>query len=322
MKSPFNIFTIDDLRPLLNKRAVINVVRNALIRHANGEVQSPMPGHLLFQQHNGDCHIKYGHMAGDLNFAIKIATGFYENGKRGLPVNNGMIIVLDAQTGAPVVLFQDEGWLTAWRTAAATALAAHCLAPRANAKVGVIGTGLQGRLAVEWIAELMPDASFVIFGRDAGRTQAEAIALGIKASASIDDLLASCDIIVTATPSSQALFNEHLVRPGMHFVGVGADGPEKQELPEALFARAAIIATDDHSQCIALGDFGRAVRAEKIDEMADQSFGLLLARGPVERPRNAITIVDLTGVAAQDIAIADLFAKELDQQCLLSLSCS
>lgn len=308
------IYTIDDIRPHLNKRAVIDAIRDALIRHSRGEVQSPMPGHLLFEEANGDCHIKYGQMAGSPTFAIKVATGFYDNGKRGLPVNNGLIMVFDAQTGAPVSLFQDEGWLTAWRTAAATALAAHILAPKPDSKVGVLGTGLQGQLAVEWIAELLPAASFALYGRDADQTRAVAADLGIAPSPSAEELLATCDIIVTATPSAHALFDATLARPGMHFVGVGADGPEKQELPEALFARAAIIATDDHNQCVALGDFGRAVRAGQVFETTDQSLGKLLYSGAVERPNDAITIIDLTGIAAQDIAIANLFAKQLAKQ--------
>jgi ornithine cyclodeaminase/alanine dehydrogenase-like protein (mu-crystallin family) len=305
------IYSIDDIRPHLNKRAVIDVVRDALIRHARGEVQSPMPGHLLFEEANGDCHIKYGQMAGSPNFAIKVATGFYDNGKRGLPVSNGLIMVFDAQTGAPVSLFQDEGWLTAWRTGAATALAAHILAPKPECKVGVFGTGLQGQLAVEWIAELMPDASFAICGRDASRTQAVASELSVAASPSAEDMLATCDIIVTATPSAHALFDATCARPGMHFVGVGADGPEKHELPEALFAHAAVIATDDHAQCMALGDFGRAVRAGQVDETADQSLGTLLSISAVDRPDKAITVIDLTGIAAQDIAIVNLFAEAM-----------
>jgi ornithine cyclodeaminase/alanine dehydrogenase-like protein (mu-crystallin family) len=311
VSTPFSIYTIDDLRPLLNKQAVIDVIRDALICHSQGEVQSPIPGHLLFEEANGDCHIKFGHIVGSSNFVIKVATGFYDNGKRTLPVNNGLIMIFDAQTGAPVSLFQDEGWLTAWRTAAATALAVHCLAPCADAKVGVFGTGLQGQLAVEWIAEIMPDASFAIHGREAGRTQAVATKLGIAASRSTENMLATCDIIVTATPSKHALFDATLVRPGMHFVGVGADGPEKHELPEALFSRAAIIATDDHQQCMALGDFGRAVRDGQVSETADYSLGALLSTGILKLPQDAITIIDLTGLAAQDIAIANLFAKKL-----------
>ncbi|MCX6082252.1 MAG: NAD(P)-binding domain-containing protein [Chloroflexi bacterium] len=314
MSAQFNIFTVDDLLPLLNKRMVIDAVRDALICHGRGKVQSPMPGHLLFPEVNGDCHIKSGHMVGSANFVIKVATGFYNNSMRGLPVNNGAVLVLDAQTGAPVSLFQDDGWLTAWRTAAATALATHCLAPRPDARVGVIGTGLQGQLAIKWIAELMPGATFTLLGRNTDRTQDIANDLGILASSSTEELLSGSDIIVTATPSTRALFDANQACPGMHFVGVGADGPEKQELPETLFARASLIVTDDHRQCLALGDFGRAVRAGQIVESADTSFGALLEDGTNKRATGDITIIDLTGLAAQDIAIANLFASLLSRK--------
>jgi ornithine cyclodeaminase len=305
------IYTIEDIRPLLDKGAVINAVRAAFIVHARGEVQSPMPGHLLFEEANGDCHIKFGQMAGSPHFAIKVATGFYDNTKRGLPVNNGLIMVFDAQTGQPVSLFQDEGWLTAWRTAAATALAAHVLAPKPDPIVGVIGTGLQGQLAVEWINELLPGASFVLFGRSAERTERLAHDLGIAAAPNMENLMAASDIVVTTTPATRALFDVSLVRPGMHFVGVGADGPEKHELPEALFARAAHILVDDHKQCVALGDYGRAIRAGHIAETAAQPLGMILEKGGIYRSVSDITIVDLTGLAAQDIAISNLFAQLL-----------
>src|ERR1700675_4050577 len=130
MTTALPIYTIEMLRPLLNRTEVISVVRGALIRHAEGAVQSPMPGQLTFPDVNGDCHIKYGYMSGAELFVVKVATGFYNNPQRGLAVNNGLMILFDATTGAPRCLFQDEGWMTAWRTAAAVALAAHCLAPR------------------------------------------------------------------------------------------------------------------------------------------------------------------------------------------------
>ena len=68
-----------------------------------------MPGQLLFDQPRGDCHIKFGHVAGSSTFAIKVATGFYNNSKRGLAVNHGLILILDAETGAPIVLLKDDG---------------------------------------------------------------------------------------------------------------------------------------------------------------------------------------------------------------------
>jgi ornithine cyclodeaminase len=305
------VYRLSDLEPRLNKKAVINAVRASLIAHAKGMVQSPMPGHLVFPEANGDCHIKFGQMAGSPTFAIKVATGFYNNPERGLPANNGLIIIFDAQTGVPVSLFQDEGWLTAWRTAAATALAAELFAPGLDPVIGIIGTGLQAQLAVQWIPELIPAARFVMHGRDPSRASSVAAAAGAKTASTIEELLAVCDVVVTATSSAQELFSENIARPGTHFVGVGADGPEKAELPVGLFARAAHILVDCPKQCLVLSDFGRACSAGKIAPAKARLFGDVLAGQNPKRQREDITIVDLTGLAAQDIAVANLFAKKL-----------
>jgi ornithine cyclodeaminase len=314
MTKAFAIYSIEDLRPLLDHRRVIEAVRVALIRHSAGDVQSPLPGELVFPAGPGDCHIKFGHLSGDPSFAVKVATGFYNNGARGLPVNNGLTLVFDAETGVPQVLFQDGGWLTAWRTAAATALAAHCLAPRRAPTIGIIGTGLQAQLAIEWIGKLIPSVDFLMLGRDPLRTASISERCGATAAHSIAELMASSDIVVTATPSTAPLFEADLARPGMHFVGVGADGGGKHELPVALFSRASIILTDDHRQCRALSDFGRAVHAGVIPEDADHAFGTALDGAlPIERWPDDLTIVDLTGLAAQDIAIANWFRQQLSQ---------
>ncbi len=305
------IYHLQELLPLLDKSAVIDAVKAALIAHAKGEVQSPMPGSLVFPEANGDCHIKYGQMDGSRHFAIKVATGFYDNPKRNLPASNGLIMVFDAETGIPQSLFLDEGWLTAWRTAAATALAAEILSPQPNPKIGIMGTGLQAQLAVEWIPLLLPKARFAMLGRNADTTLRVAGKLGIEAATNSAELLATCDIIITATPSAHELFSANAARPGMHFVGIGADGPEKAELPTGLFAKAAHILVDCPKQCLALSDFGSACHEGKIVPHRARSLGEALAGPRPLRLADDITIVDLTGIAAQDIAIANLFAEKL-----------
>jgi ornithine cyclodeaminase len=312
MTAALPIYTIEMLRPLLNRAEVISVVRSALIRHAEGAVQSPMPGQLTFPDVNGDCHIKYGYMSGAKHFVVKVATGFYHNPQRGLAVNNGLMLLFDATTGAPRCLFQDEGSMTAWRTAAAVALAAHCLAPRHDPAFGIVGTGQQAQLAIEWVAELLPSAHFTLLGRDPDRTQELGRLLNVAPARSMKALLDKCDLIITATPSAEALFDANDAREGQHFVGVGADGREKQEIPERLYSRANMIVTDDHSQCLELSDFGRAVRAGQVAADADVTLGhVLTGARPFNRRPSDITVADLTGLAAQDIAIANLFFGKL-----------
>ncbi|GHH86923.1 hypothetical protein GCM10018793_60740 [Streptomyces sulfonofaciens] len=71
---------------------------------------------------------------------------------------------------------------------------------------------------------------------------------------------AGADIVITATPATVPVLRAARVREGTHMTAIGTDIPHKNELPPALFARATLIATDDHQQCLDHGDFARAVR--------------------------------------------------------------
>ena len=48
----------------------------------------PPPGELIFQDPPGDVHIKYGYIAGGDYYVVKIASGFYDNPRHGLPSFN------------------------------------------------------------------------------------------------------------------------------------------------------------------------------------------------------------------------------------------
>lgn len=88
---------------------------------------------------------------------------------------------------------------------------------------------------------------------------------------------------------------------------IAADNPGKQELDAALFARAAVIMVDDHGQCVHHGDLGHAVRGGLVAEDADIALGAVLAgERPGRTSETDITIVDLTGIAAEDMAVAGL----------------
>ena len=301
---------LEALRAVFDRSAILDTVREALIGHAQGRVQAPPPSHFSFEAVGGDCHIKSAHRHGAATFAIKVATGFYRNRNLGLPANNGFVAVVSAETGAPLALLVDAGWLTAWRTVAATTLAALALAPGDARSFGVVGAGLQASLALEWIAAQRPDLRRLIWSRDPHRAAAVAHQAGAEALDTIEALLGTADIVVTATPSRTALFPASQARHPRLFIGLGADMPGKQELPPELFATAAAIIVDDRTQALDHGDWGSAVRAGT--SAADAlMLGDVLAQPHRADPNAGVTIVDLTGIAAADSAIAELFCDRL-----------
>ena len=319
MSNQINIIPLKELKSVFDRDAIGEKVREAFIAHADGKVISPSPGQLLFDEPKGDCHIKFGRTKGMPYFVIKIACGFYDNPKIGLPVNSGLVIVMNAENGTPVALLADEGWLTSWRTAAAGCLAAMSMLPDNLEAIGMIGAGHQARLQLAWVAPLLDTNRIFVWNVDAFKGGAEAFVKELRDDGfdahladRINDLTEECRLIYLATPSTKALFDSTCIQAGTHIVAIGADSPGKQELDAEVFSRAARIATDDHHQCLDHGDFGNAVRAGVIPDIADVSFGDILAGKVAGRTSNEdITIVDLTGIPALDIAIATLFCDRL-----------
>ena len=290
----------------------MSAVRRALVAHARGEVVCPPPGQLLFTEAHGDCHIKFAHSPREPLFCVKVATGFYHNPARQLPVNNGIVLLFDSRTGAPVAVLQDQGWLTSWRTAAAGALAALAGAPPSTTVMGVIGAGHQAQMQALWTSRALGFVPIMLYGRNEERTQRAIEQLRSRGrtvvrAKSISEVARACRLIICCTNAAQPLFRADVVKSGTHIVSIGADGPGKSELDGALFRRAATVFTDDHAHCLAHGDFGRAVRQGFVGHTADVHLGTILGDCPSSSPRAAkgdITIATLTGLGAQDLAIA------------------
>lgn len=285
---------------------IVDAVRAALVAHAEGRTTVPPPIHLAFPASDADCHVKAGWLEGADDFAVKIASGSYRNAERGLPTNHGLVVVLSAVTGQVRAVLADEGRLTAWRTAAAGALVSHAMARPEAGVVGIFGTGEQAELQVTWLARLRPLARVLVHGRDAAKAQALAdrlTAQGLTAAVASASEAAGAEVVVTTTAATSPVLSSDDVQPGAHVTGIGTDMPHKHELPPELFARASLIATDDHDQCVDHGDFAHAVRAGLVMATSDVAVGTLLHRG-VRRSASDITVADLTGVGALDAAVA------------------
>ena len=98
------------------------------------------------------------------------------------------------------------------------------------------------------------------------------------------------------------MFGDNLVRPGTHVTAIGADTHGKQELPTSLLESASLLVCDMVSQSLNHGEF-QAINDTNLSKKVLE-LGNILSNSCVGRTSDAdITIADLTGIAAQDIAI-------------------
>lgn len=309
--APPLVLGLPEIRRALAGFDPIPAMEAAFRAYSEGRAVVPSPGELLFDAPPGDAHIKFGYIRGGNCFLVKVAAGFYENARQGLPSSTGLVLLFSRMTGLPAAVLLDEGWLTNLRTAAAGAVAAKYLAPRHVEAIGVIGTGVQARLQVQLLAAVTACREIVAWGRSGTGLSsyiADMTAGGYRVSAAHDaaDVARRANLLVTATPATAPLLRADSVRPGTHITAVGADSAEKNELEPAVLAKAGIVVGDSLAQCRTRGEIHRALAAGAISADKPIELGQVII-DPVKgrRADDQITVADLTGVAVQDIMIAE-----------------
>lgn len=137
--------------------------------------------------------------------------------------------------------------LTSLRTPATSAVAAAELADPDPANLLVFGSGPQAVGHVVALTTLFPRLSVSIVARRAEGVAAaigKLDALGIEATAGSADEVPEADLIVTATSSSEPVFDGSGVRDGACVLAIGSHSPARRELDSTLMGRSLVVVED------------------------------------------------------------------------------
>jgi len=304
------ILTLDRIKEALSGLDIVGASEEGFVAYSRGRVVVPPVGEMIFEDPPGDVHIKYGFIRGDDVYVIKVASGFYENPKLGLSSSNGLMLLFSQKTGELLAVLLDEGHLTNIRTAAAGAVAAKYLAPRAVRRIGILGAGIQGRMQLEYLRGVRDCRDVTVWGTGDEELAAytkdmEAIGFRVRTTRDAGEVAAECNLIVTCTPSRKPLLAAAQIKPGTHITAMGSDTPEKQELDPAILGGADRVVVDSLSQARLRGECFKALEAGAIAPEDIVELGAVIEDAKLRRASDdEITIADLTGVAVQDIQIA------------------
>ena len=304
------IFSRSQIEDALQQVDVTTAIEEGFVAYSQGKVVVPPVGELVFEDPPGDVHIKYGYIKGDDYFVIKVASGLYGNVDTGLPPYDGLMLVFSQKTAQLVCILHDECYLTNVRTAAAGAVVAKYLAPSKVERIGVFGAGVQGRMQVEALLPIVDCRDVVIWGTgeeelDAYREAMSGLGLSIETTMTADEIAATCNLIVTATPSHSPLLRANQIREGTHITAMGSDTREKNELEPAILGKADLVVADSIEQCRVRGEIFHALEAGVLTDGDAVELGNVIADPKLQRASDSqITVADLTGVAVQDIQIS------------------
>lgn len=309
------ILTLDQIREVLPLIELVPEMEQGFVAYSRGEVVVPPVGELILPR--GEVHIKSGYVREGDFYVVKIASGFYENPKLGLPSGDGLMLLFSQKTGELRAALFDRGYLTDLRTAAAGAVAAKHLANPAIGRIGVLGTGVQARLQLSLLKGVTSCRKVLVWGR--GEAQMSRYVrdmategFDVQTTTSPNDLLESCDLIVTTTPSREPLLFADSLRPGVHITAIGSDTPEKQELDGRILHEADVVVADSLSQCRLRGEIHRAMLEGNLEMDRVRELGRIVSCDlPGRTAIDQITVADLTGVAVQDLKIAEAVYRRL-----------
>ena len=253
---------------------------------------------------------------------LKVGSYWHRNGEIGLAPHSSCILLLDQRTGR-IAAVVEASKANGYRTAAGDALAVDALA-RADAKrLAVFGAGHQAEYECEAIMKVRRITELCVINRSPARASELARKLARSGlETRVTTAAEACryaDIIVTATSARAPLFDADAVQPGTHISCMGTDAVGKQELPPEL-VRRSVLFCDEREQSLRIGEFQHIaadVRGGGIQSPINLG-DVLAGRAARRADAAAITIFDSSGLALQDLFLADCLLQQAQQRGFVS----
>jgi ornithine cyclodeaminase len=254
---------------------------------------------------------------GERLLGCKVVSVYPDNAKLGKPSVYGNYLLMSGATGEALALI-DGTALTAWRTAAASALAARYLAREDAAHLVMVGAGALSSHLIRAHCAVRPIRRVTLWNRTRSRAVSTAFALhaaGIEPLIA-DDLEAAvrtADIVSCATLAAQPLIRGKWLKKGAHLDLVGAFTPKMREADDDAVRRARIYVDTRAGAPKGSGDIAIPLKRKiiKPSDIAGDLFELCRGKAKGRRRADEITLFKSVGTAIEDLAAAMLVWQRL-----------
>ncbi len=288
----------------LDMAAIIGLLEQAFVDKGRGHVEMPpKPG--IHTMTDAFIHAMPAYIPSMQSAGIKWVSGYPDNYKRGLPYISGLLILNDVESGIPYAVM-DCTWITAYRTGAATALAARYLARPESETAAILACGVQGRTNLEALActfrlkrayayDVRPEAQAVYVAEMSDRLGLEIV--GVREPR---EAVEQADLVVTSGPILKhptPTIERDWLRPGGFASAVDFDS----YFSGGAMAQMDRISTDDHAQFQYYRSVGYFQQTpDPYADLGELAAGLKPGRQSADERTMAINL----GLAMDDMAVA------------------
>jgi alanine dehydrogenase len=234
-----------------------------------------------------------------LGLAAKLVSVFTANEDRGLPVHQAVVALLDAEDGR-VLALMDGTWITAVRTAAASALAVRALARPDSRVLAILGAGVQGHAHLASLTAVHPFDEVVVASRDARHAAALAErAPNAVVASSFEAAVRAADVVACCTDAHEPIVQRDWIGAGTHVgsVGFGVElDPETVEAARVVVEWRGVVTSPPPAG---------AADLQRLDASTVSELGEVLSGArPGRTTDDEVTVYRAVGHAIEDVAAA------------------
>jgi len=308
------------VQSLIDIDELISTLEKAHIQYSTGKAVMPVRLVVPLPQIQGRITSMPGFLDEDKALGMKVVTYFQENPKRNLPAILGTIMLFSAETGK-MIAAMDGSYITAIRTACASAVATKALANAEAPVLGILGAGVQARSHIQALARVRKIERIKIYSPSGASASAikkdlAPAKIAIDVAESAEDAVRDADLLVAATTSTKPIVKSEWLKAGVHINAVGSHRPDYREIDGVTLARAKLIVDSREAIMAECGDILLAIKEKTISEnhIHGEIGEVLAGTKPGRSSAGEVTLYKSVGIAIQDVATANLvYRKALEQ---------
>ncbi len=311
-----------EVRGLLHIEELIDVLEQAHIQFSTGKAVMPVRLVVPLPQIKGRLTSMPAYLSEGSALGMKVVTYFQDNPGQGLAAILATIALYSTETGKLLVLM-DGSYITAIRTACASAVATKALANPETPVLGILGAGTQARAHIRALCKVRKIARVKVFsqsGKSAELLKKELeseVGVEIEPVSTAIEAVRATDLLATVTTAKDPILSADWLKPGVHINAVGSHRPDIREIDGATIKGAKLVVDSRAAIKSECGDILLAIREGAIaeDHVTAEIGEVLTGSKPGRVSTEEITLYKSVGIALQDVATAQLvYRKALDHK--------
>lgn len=311
------ILSEKQVESLIDIDELISSLEKAHVQYSTGKAVMPVRLVVPLPQIQGRITSMPGFLNEDKSLGMKVVTYFQENPKRNLPAILATIMLFSVETGK-IIALMDGSYVTAIRTACASAMATKALANAETPVLGILGAGVQARAHIQALTHVRKIERIKIYspsGTSAITIKQDLepiVKIAIDVAGRTEDAVRDVDLLVTGSTAKEPIVKNEWLKAGVHINAVGSHRPDYREIDAATVARAKIVVDSREAIMAECGDILLAIKEKAIDENhVYGEIGEILAGVKTGRSSaGEVTLYKSVGIAIQDVATANLVYRK------------